>query len=110
MEVERAGLLILAIIASIIVVSIVYKLSARPGLSGSKLTVLDGINAYAEKCESMKDYRDCYVLEVNSTSRITSDDISKLSSSFQLSEPIPSGLHKIKMSRTPEGVVISVVS
>ena len=109
MEIERAGLLVLAIVASVVVVSIAYRLSSRPGLSGSKLDVLNGINAYAEKCESMASYGDCYVLQVNSTSKITQQDISRLSESFELSGPINPGLHKIKITKGPEVINITVI-
>ena len=108
MEIERAGLLVLSIVAAVVLSSIAWKMFRVPGIHGTKAEVLSAINSYAEKCLSMG-YGDCFVVDVSAEDSITPEDVSALSGDFRLLDSIKPGNHRLKFANEGGKISIRVV-
>ncbi len=110
MEIERAGLLVLSIAFAVMLIYMAYTMVPQHReISGTRIHVLNEINSYASECMSMNRNGNCFVIDSNTESSISPDDIKKLSPYFIPHGSIPEGKHKIKFSKVGNTVEISVV-
>ncbi len=108
MDMERAGLLALSIVASVILASLAWKMFRAREIYGGRLSVLDGINRNAERCMDMG-YGDCFAVRVFAEEPVSREDVSALSPDFSMTSDIPEGEHLLKFTNDGGRVVITVV-